>query len=102
MAYLSDEQEPITEDIFSLNRDELTVENLGLTLAESKEMLKTVQQKLIDKQITQYTQTHMPVGLRKKGSYPVRLKTLFGDVWIDSPRFYLGSPCRIVPQRRTV
>lgn len=89
VACLSDEQEPITEDIFSLNRGELTIQNLGLTLAESKEMLKTIQQKLIDKQIGQYTQTRIPIGLRKKGSYPIQLKTLFGDVTVDSPRFYL-------------
>ena len=89
VAYLSDEQEPVTEDIFILNRDELTVENLGLTLAESKNLLKMVQQKLIDTQLAHYAQTHTPVGLRKKGSYPIRLKTLFGDVTVDSPRFYL-------------
>ncbi|MBN8820422.1 MULTISPECIES: ISKra4 family transposase [unclassified Spirosoma] len=89
MACLSNEQEPVTEDIFSLNRDELTVENLGLTLAESKDLLKTIQQKLIDKQIGSYMQAHAPVDLRKKGSYPIRLKTLFGDVTVNSPRFYL-------------
>lgn len=88
VACLSDEQAPITEDIFTLNRDELTLENLGLTLAESKALLKTIQQKLVDTQIAHYAQTHTPVGLRKKGSYPIRLKTLFGDVKVDVPRFY--------------
>lgn len=91
VACLSDEQEPVTEDIFTLNRDELTLENLGLTLAESKELLKTIQQKLIDTQIACYMQAHKPVDLRKKGSYPIRLKTLFGNVTVDSPRFYRPS-----------
>lgn len=88
VACLSDEQEPVTEEIFTLDRNELTLENLGLTLTESKELLKTLQQKLIDKQLANYTQAHTPVGLRKKGSYPVRLKTLFGDITVDSPRYY--------------
>ena len=88
VACLADGQEPITEDVFTLNRDELTLENLGLTLSESKDMLKTIQQKLIDKQLMIHAQTHTPVSLRKKGSYPIRLKTLFGDVTVNSPRYY--------------
>ncbi|GAA4419125.1 hypothetical protein GCM10023187_53150 [Nibrella viscosa] len=91
VACLSDEQEPVTEAIFTLHRNELTLENLGLTLAESKEILSTVQQKLINTQIAHYAQNNTPVGLRRKGSYPMRLKTLFGDVMVDSPRFYHPS-----------
>lgn len=91
VACLSDEQEPVTEAIFTLNRDELTLENLGLTLNESKDLLKAIQKKLIDVQIARYAQTHMPVDRRKKGSYPIRLKTLFGDITVDSPRFYCAS-----------
>ncbi|GAB3511032.1 hypothetical protein GCM10027341_50070 [Spirosoma knui] len=91
VACPSDEQPPATEAIFTLNRDELTLGNLGLTLAESKDLLKTVQQKLIDTQIASYLHAHTPVNLRKKGTYPIRLKTLFGDVTVDSPRFYRPS-----------
>lgn len=88
IACLADGQEPMSEDVFTLNRDELTLENLGLTLTESKELLKAIQQKLIDKQIMGHAQAHTPVGFRKKGSYPIRLKTLFGDVTVESPRYY--------------
>lgn len=63
VACLSDDQEPITEDVFTLNRaDELTLENLGLTLTESKDLLKTIQQKLIDQQVMIHAQAHSPVG----------------------------------------
>ncbi|MGM9511698.1 hypothetical protein ACS5NO_28440 [Larkinella sp. GY13] len=91
VSYLSDEQVPIMKAIFTLNRDELTLENLGLTLAESKDLLKTIQQKLIETQLASYMQAHLPTDLRKKGAYPIRLKTLFGDLTINSPRYYLLS-----------
>lgn len=88
VAYLSDDRESITEEVFTFKRNELTLENLGLTLAESKDLLKTVQQKMIDRQVASHAQAHTPIGLRKKGSYPIRLKTLFGDVIVKSPRYY--------------
>lgn len=88
VAYLSDDRQSITEDAITLNREDLTLENLGLTLAESKGLLKTIQQKMIDRQVASHAQAHTPIGLRKKGSYPIRLKTLFGDVTVESPRYY--------------
>jgi hypothetical protein len=62
---------------------------VGLTLAESKELLQTIQQKMIGQQVTTHLRAHQPVGLRKNGSYPLQLKTLFGNVTVESPRYYL-------------
>ncbi|QNE41938.1 ISKra4 family transposase (plasmid) [Hymenobacter sp. NBH84] len=62
---------------------------MGLTLAESKELLQRIQQTMIGQQIATHLQAHQPSGLRKKGSYPLQLKTLFGNVTVDSPRYYL-------------
>ena len=44
---------------------------------------------MIGQQVATHLQAHQPVGLCKKGSYPRQLKTLFGNVTVDSPRYDL-------------
>ena len=80
--------EPILEDVFTWSREDLSLASVGLTLAESKALLQRLQQKRIGQQIATHLQVQQPVGLRKKGSYPLQLKTLFGNVTVDSPRYY--------------
>ena len=58
-----------------------------LTLAESKALLQIIRQKMIGQQVATHLQAHPPVGLRKKGRYPLQLKTLFSNVTVDSPRY---------------
>jgi len=81
--------EPTLEDVFTWSREDLSLASVGLTLAESKELLQYIQQKMIGQQIAMHLQLQQPVGLRKKGSYPLQLKTLFGNVTVNSPRYYL-------------
>ena len=76
------------EDVFTWSREDLSLASAGLTLAESKELLQYLQQKMIGQQVATYLQGQQPVGLRKKGSYPLQLKTLFGNVTVESPRYY--------------
>ena len=59
---------------------------MGLTLAESEELLQTIQQQMIGQQVATPLEAHQPIGVRKKGSYLLQLKTLFGNVTVDSPR----------------
>ena len=89
VAGLSEGDEPILEDVFTWNREDLGLASVGLTLAESKELLQRLQQKMIEQQIATHLQAHQPVGLRKKGRYSLQLKTLFGNVTVESPRYYL-------------
>ena len=89
MACQPEGDEPVIEDVFTWNREDLSVASVGLTLAESKELLQTIQQQMITQQVAVHLQAHQPVGLRKKGSYPLQLKTLFGNVTVNSPRYYL-------------
>lgn len=91
VACLSEGEEPLLEDVFTWSREDLSLASVGLTLAESKELLQRIQQKMIGQQITTHLQLHQPVGLRKKGRYPLQLKTLFGNVTVDSPRYYLPA-----------
>jgi len=86
---LSEGDEPVIEDVFTWNRTDLNLASVGLTLAESKALLQTIQQQVIGQQVATHLQAHQPVGLRKKGSYPLQLKTLFGNVTVESPRYYL-------------
>lgn len=89
VACLADGEEPLLEDVFTWSREDLNLASVGLTLAESKELLQTIQQKVITQQVAQHLQAQQPSGLRKKGSYPLQLKTLFGNVTVSSPRYYL-------------
>ena len=89
VACSSEGDEPIFEDVFTWSRADLSLASVGLTLAESKALLQRIQQKMIAQQVTTHLQAHQPIGLRKKGSYPLQLKTLFGNVTVDSPRYYL-------------
>lgn len=89
VARLSEGEEPLVEDVFTWRREELSLSSVGLTLAESKALLQSVQQKMIGQQVATHLLAHLPSGLHKKGRYPLQLKTLFGNVTVESPRYYL-------------
>jgi len=89
VACPSEGEASFVEEVFTWSREDLNLASVGLTLAESKTLLQTIQQKMIGQQVATHLQAHQPVGFRKKGSYPLQLKTLFGNVTIDSPRYYL-------------
>ena len=76
VACLSEGEEPLLEDVFTWSREDLSLASVGLTLAESKKLLQRIQQTMIGQQIATHLQAHQPSGLRKKGSYPLQLKTL--------------------------
>jgi len=46
-----DGREETVTDIVSLNKDSHRIEHLGLTLAESKQLLKRIQKQLLEQQI---------------------------------------------------
>ena len=89
VACPSEGDAPLLEDVFTWSREDLSVASVGLTLDESKALLQRIQQRMIGQQVAMHLQAHQPVGLRKKGSYPLQLKTLFGNVTVNSPRYYL-------------
>ena len=77
-----------TEDIFAFEKEFDSFESIGMSLAESKDMLKSLQQNIIEKQLGAFIKRKGLQKLRKKGSYVVKLKTLFGDISFKSPRYY--------------
>jgi hypothetical protein len=83
-------------EIACFERDDLTAAALGLTLAESKHLLTTLQETLVTRQVDFYNvqQQHCPrcgAALARKGKQPLVMRTLFGKVELDSPRFYTCS-----------
>ena len=69
VAYQSDGDEPFLEDVFTWSREDLSLASVGLTLAESKELLQVIQQKMIGQQV--------PGALAHPGQ-PARHRRRFG------------------------
>lgn len=93
----------VTEEITILQKQSNHVEDIGLTLQESKMILKALQGKIVHYQTEEFIQTHRVCeqckkARRKKGSYPIVFRTLFGDIPVASPRLY---SCRCEQQQRT-
>ena len=78
-------------DVITLNKNNQRIEHLGLTLAESKQLLSTLQQQLLHQQLNTFLDTHAtcpdcgtPLNLKARGSRSFR--TLFGTFQFSSPR----------------
>ncbi|MFK7602166.1 ISKra4 family transposase [Deinococcus sp. SM5_A1] len=76
----------------TLERDELSLETLGLSLQEGKALLRDVQQRLIEAQLdafldAQRSCTTCGEAHSNKGKHPIRLRTAFGAFEVDSPRW---------------
>jgi hypothetical protein len=84
-------QEETVTDVITLNKDNQRIEHLGLTLAESKQLLSTLQQHLLQQQVTTFLDTcsdcpdcGTPLHLKARSRRSFR--TLFGTFQFDSPR----------------
>jgi hypothetical protein len=96
----SDDNRPgAVEEIGVFERGQLGAENLGLTLAEARELLCGLQQAVVSAQTAQFSeeQTHCPTcGTRRarKGQHSIAFRTAFGKLSLQSPRYYqcCGAP----------
>src|SRR5215471_9275251 len=86
-----DGYEETVTDIITLNKDNQRIEHLGLSLAESKQLLSALQRHLLHQQVTTFLDTHAtcpdcgkPLNLKAHGSRSFR--TLFGTYTFSSPR----------------
>jgi hypothetical protein len=78
-------------EIACLEREELRLDTLGLTLNEAKTVLERIQQQLVEQQTAEYlcTQRHCSdCGNKRyhKGEHRVTIRTLFGKLRLKSPR----------------
>ena len=83
-------EETVT-DVITLTKNHQRLEHLGLTLAESKQLLSILQRHLLQQQIHTFLDTHAtcpdcgaPFKLKARGSKSFR--TLFGTFQFTSPR----------------
>src|SRR5215467_10387056 len=84
------EAETVT-DVITLNKNHQHIEHLGLTLAESKQLLSTLQRHLLQQQVNTFLDTcsdcpdcGTPLHLKARSRRSFR--TLFGTFQFDSPR----------------
>ena len=83
------------EDIALIERDSLQPAGLGITLAEAKTILASMQKTIVERQTTEYLeqQACCPICRKKrlhKGNYTLVYRTLFGKLRLPSVRLY---PC---------
>ena len=81
------------EVVAHIERGELQAGNVGLTLAEAKSVLVTVQKALVGQQTAAWVAQHRQcptcgTELRPKGHHAIMLRTVFGKMNIRSPRLY--------------
>src|SRR5215510_545185 len=86
-----DGQEETVTDVITLTKNNKRIEHLGLSLAESKQLLSILQRHLLQQQLYTFLDTHAtcpdcgtPLKRKARGSRSFR--TLFGTFTFDSPR----------------
>lgn len=89
--------ETIEEEISYLQRGSPSLETLGLTLAESKEILANLQEQIIKQQVAEHVRKfevcqHCRQPQRRNGWQKITYRTLFGNLKLSGQRFY-HCPC---------
>lgn len=81
-----------SRDVIVLSRKDVTMETLGLTLAESKQLLHMLQQYMVEQQATAYFDQHRAcprcgASFVSHGHGRRRFNTVFGPTSIPNPRW---------------
>jgi hypothetical protein len=92
------EGETSAEEIAIFNKGFDQIEEIGLSLAEAKDLLSRFQRRVVEAQVGRFVAERRGCQscgrrLRAKGRYPMSFRTPFGDIEIASPRFY-SCQCR--------
>ena len=88
-----DGQEKTVTDVITLKKNHRRIEHLGLTLAEAKQLLKTLQNRVLQRQVDTFldacsTCKHCGTPLKVKGYHTRSFRTLFGTYKLSSPRLF--------------
>ena len=89
---------PCDEEILSLDKSHDQLERLGLSLAEARELLARVQERIVGAQAAAFVADHRHCDacgrhLWSKGQTSFRFRTPFGDVPVTGPRLK-SCPCQ--------
>ena len=95
----------VTKSITHFKRGDLSSDTLGLTIEESKLLLKNVQSEFAHQQVTQYICENSVCKkchnrLKLKGNTEIVYRTLFGKLALQNPRLYRCS-CDINKQQKS-
>ena len=90
---VTDEGTEYLQEIADLQRSETRIETLGLTLAESKQVLQDLQQVMVQQQVQTYLEQQRPCPHCQKrrpvkDSDPAPFRTLFGTISVPNPRWH--------------
>ncbi len=93
----------VLQEIATIERGPLRPDDVGLTLAEAKDLLQGVQQVLVERQVAEATaqQACCPAcgqPRRRKGAHTIVVRSLFGTLRLPSPRLF-HCPCQPRPTR---
>jgi|SRR5437879_615635 len=93
-----DGQEETITDVVTLQKDSQRSEHLGLTLREAKQLLNTIEKRLLHHQVEAFldgcsTCPDCGTPLKAKGYHTRSFRTLFGTCKLASPRLWF---CRKV------
>src|SRR5690349_12221854 len=83
----------VVEEIACLERNELLPQTLGLKLSEAKEIVASIQRVVTTQQVTEYVEQHQHCAkcgsaYAHKDKHHIILRTLFGKLALNSPRFF--------------
>jgi hypothetical protein len=86
------------EQVFEMERENLTMETLGLSLGESKALLRGVQEFVVAEQVAADLEQRCPCPdcgkrHRSKAQGRIKVKTVFGPVEVPNPRWH-RCPCQ--------
>ncbi|CAM3326640.1 hypothetical protein XNC1_p0146 (plasmid) [Xenorhabdus nematophila ATCC 19061] len=82
-----------TEKLLAIEKQTDSPNDIGLSLSESKQLLNTVQQSVIQKQAAEFLDEHRPCpccqrNRRIKGRQKIQYRTLFGIIPVEGFRVY--------------
>src|SRR5262249_28220828 len=90
---MKDDGQETTREIACVERQDLTPETLGLSLAEGKAVLQALQEVVVEWQMQTFLQQQRPCPhcgkvRQSKGVHHTVFRTVFGTLPVESPRLY--------------
>jgi hypothetical protein len=93
VMYSDDGHEETVTDLVTLQKDATRIEHLGLSLKEAKQLLTTIQHRVLQQQVGAFLASHVTCAdcgavLKVKGFHTRSFRTLFGTFKLGSPRLF--------------
>jgi len=96
------DEDSASSEIITFERESLSDDTLGLSLNEAKALLTQVQQHMVAQQIAAFIHAAKTCSCGQthslKGHHTIRYQSLFGKLYLSSPRFYT-CPCQDSPSK---